>query len=108
LTVYGNLPEIQTRKILMTVEQTARLEARLPASVYATLKRAAELKGRTLTDFVVSAAHDAAQRAIEEDGIIRLAAEDQLRFAQSLINPPAPNAALRRAKRLHLDNVEVR
>ncbi len=92
----------------MATELTSRLEARLPASVYATLKRAAELKGRTLTDFVVSAAHDAAQRAIEEEAIIRLSAEDQRRFAEALINPPAPNAALLRAKRLHLDNVEVR
>jgi uncharacterized protein (DUF1778 family) len=92
----------------MATEQTSRLEARLPASVYATLKRAAELKGRSLSDFVVSAAHDAAQRAIEEEGIIRLSAEDQRRFAEALIKPPAPNAALKRAKRLHLDNVEVR
>jgi uncharacterized protein (DUF1778 family) len=92
----------------MATEQTSRLEARLPASVYATLKRAAELKGRSLSDFVVSAAHDAAQRAIEEEHIIRLSAEDQRRFAEALIKPPAPNAALKRAKRLHLDNVEVR
>lgn len=80
----------------------------MPASVDATLERAAELKGRTLTDFVVSAAHDAAQRAIEEDGLLRLSAEDQRRFAEALINPPAPNATLQRAKQLHLDNVEVR
>lgn len=92
----------------MAAEQTSRLEARLPASVYATLKRAAELKGRSLTDFVVSAAHDAAQRAIEEEGLIRLSAEDQRRFAEALINPPAPNAALQRAKQLHLASVEVR
>ena len=49
----------------MATEQIARLEARLPASVYALLKRAAELKGRSISDFVVSAAQDAAQRAIE-------------------------------------------
>lgn len=92
----------------MPTEKTSRLEARLPTSVYATLKRAAELKGRSLTDFVVSAAHDAAQRAIEEESLIRLSAEGQRRFAEALINPPAPNAALKRAKRLHLANVEVR
>jgi uncharacterized protein (DUF1778 family) len=92
----------------MATEQTSRLEARLPASVYATLKRAAELKGRSLSDFVVSAAHDAAQRAIAEESTFRLSAEDQQRFAEALINPPAPNAALKRAKRLHLANVEVR
>ena len=92
----------------MTTEQSARLEARLPASVYATLKRAAELKGRSLSDFVVAAAHDAARRAIEEDSIIRLSAEDQQRFAAALINPPAPNAALKRAKRLHAAHVDLR
>jgi uncharacterized protein (DUF1778 family) len=85
----------------MATEQTSRLEARLPASVYATLKRAAELQGRSLTDFVVSAAHDAAhdaaQRAIEEQAILRLSAEDQRRFAEALIQPPAPNAALKHA-----------
>ncbi len=92
----------------MATEQTSRLEARLPAGVYATLKRAAELQGRSLTDFVVSAAHDAAQRAIEEQAILRLSAEDQQRFAEALIQPAAPNAALNEAKRLHLENVEVR
>ena len=92
----------------MATEQIARLEARLPASVYALLKRAAQLKGRSLSDFVVNAARDAAQRAIEDEGIIRLSAEDQARFAQALINPPAPSAALKRAMRSHLKNVEVR
>lgn len=92
----------------MATEQIARLEARLPASVYALLKRAAELEGRSISDFVVSAAQDAAQRAIEDDGIIRLSAEDQARFAQALINPPAPNAALKRAMRRHVKNFDVR
>ena len=91
-----------------TETRTARLEARLPASVYATLKRAAALKGRSVSDFVVSAAHEAAQRAIEDEGIIRLSAEDQLRFAQALLNPPAPNEALRRAQAAHRANVEMR
>ncbi len=92
----------------MATEKTSRLEARLPASVYATLKQAAELQGRSITDFVVSAAHDAAQRAIEEQSIIRLSAEDQRRFTEALINPAAPNAALKHAKRLHQEHVEVR
>jgi uncharacterized protein (DUF1778 family) len=91
-----------------TPEQTSRLEARLPASIYATVKRAAELKGRSITDFVVSAAHDAARRAIEDEEVIRLSADDQLRFAQALINPPEPNAALKRAMRHHAGHVEVR
>ena len=92
----------------MAIEQTARLEARLPASIYAAVKRAAELRGRSITDFVVSAAYDAAQRAIEEEGVIRLSAEDQQRFADALMHPPTPNAALKRAARQHREHVEVR
>lgn len=92
----------------MATEQIARLEARLPASVYALLKRAAELKGRSITDFVVSAALDAALRVIEDDGIIRLSGEDQARFAQALLNPPEPNAALKRAVRQHRKDIDVR
>jgi len=92
----------------MPAEQTARLEARLPASVYATLKRAAELQGRSLMDFVVSAAQDAARRAIEDETLIRLSSQDQQRFAEALINPPAPNDALKRAKQAHQASVEVR
>jgi len=78
-------------------EPTARLAARLPVEVHALLKRAAEIQGRSLTDFVVAAAHEAARRTIEETEIIRLSAEDQRRFAEALLNPPEPNAALQRA-----------
>lgn len=92
----------------MAIEHIARLEARLPATVYALLKRAAELKGRSITDFVVNAAHDAAQRAIEEESILRLSVEDQVRFAEALIHPPAPNTALKRAIRRHAKSVDVR
>lgn len=92
----------------MPDDQIARLEARLPASIYAMLKHAAELSGRSLTDFVVSAAHDAARRTIEEAEIIRLSAQDQLLFAEALLNPRAPNEALRQAVKLHSETVEMR
>ena len=76
---------------------TARLEARLPADVHALLKRAAEVQGRTLTDFVVTAAREAAIRAIAEVEIIRLSAQDQRIIAEAILNPPEPAPALRRA-----------
>jgi len=76
---------------------TARLEARLPTNVHKLLKRAAELQGRTLTDFVVAAAHEAACRTIEEAEIVRLSLDDQRRIARAIVKPPAPKPALRRA-----------
>lgn len=92
----------------MPAKQVARLEARLPKAVYATLKRAAELEGRTLSDFVVSAAQEAANRVIENTTIIRLSVADQIAFAEALINPPEPNEALKRAFKLHEEKVEMR
>jgi uncharacterized protein (DUF1778 family) len=80
-------------------QTTARLEARLPADVHALLKRAAEIEGRTLTDFVVAAARAAACRTIEETEIIRLSVEDQRRIAEALLNPPEPTPALKKAFR---------
>ncbi len=50
----------------------ARLEARLPGEIHALLKRAAELEGRTLTDFVVAAAF------YEHHGFLRLGRPETL------------------------------
>lgn len=93
VAAYGNLPYF----VMASGTTTARLEARLPTNVHKLLKRAAEIQGRSLTDFVVAAAHDAACRAIEEAEVVRLSLEDQHRLAKALIKPPAPTAALRRA-----------
>lgn len=78
-------------------QTTARLEARLPNEVLARLKRAAELQGRSLTDFVVAAADEAACRAIEQTEIINLSIEDQRQIVEALLNPPEPTPALIRA-----------
>jgi uncharacterized protein (DUF1778 family) len=80
-------------------QTTARLEARLPNEVHALLKRAAEIEGRSLTDFVVSAAREAARRTIEATEIIRLSAQDQRQIVEALLNPPKPTPALKKAFR---------
>ncbi len=80
---------------------TARLEARISTDLHAMLKRAAEIQGRTMTDFVVSAVQDAAQRAIEQSEVIRLSLADQRRFADALLSPPRPSSALKRAMARH-------
>jgi uncharacterized protein (DUF1778 family) len=84
-----------------TKTSPARLEARLPADVHALPKRAAEIEGRSLTDFVVTAASAAARKTIEEAGMIRLSVEDQQAFAEALINPPPLTPAMKRAIKRH-------
>jgi uncharacterized protein (DUF1778 family) len=85
----------------MSSAATARLEARLPMDVMARLKRAAEIQGRTLTDFVVAAADEAACRAIEETEIIHLSLADQRELAEAILNPPEPNEAWKKAAKRH-------
>ena len=76
---------------------TARLEARISTDLHTLLKRAAEIQGRTMTDFVISAVQDAAQRAIEQAEMMRLTLADQECFARALMVPPEPAPALERA-----------
>lgn len=58
------------------------------------IQQAAELQGRSMTDFVVSTAQEAAQRVIEQTEVIRVPLADQLCFAEALIAPPEPNTVL--------------
>ncbi|HZG19282.1 MAG TPA: DUF1778 domain-containing protein [Herbaspirillum sp.] len=85
----------------MPAVSTARLEARISPELQQLLKRAAEIEGRTLTDFVVSAVQEAAQKAIEQADVIRLSLQDQQRFADALLAPPSPSPALQRAMARH-------
>ena len=81
--------------------RSSRLEARIHPDTLMLVRRAAEIQGRSVSDFVVAAAEQAARNAIEENQILRLSVEDQIRFAEMLARPPALNAALERARDAH-------
>jgi len=81
--------------------RTTRIEARIAPDALAVVKRAAEIQGRSVSDFVVAAAQEAAHRAIEETQMIRLAVEDQRAIAEAIANPPPLAPALRRAIKRH-------
>ncbi len=84
-----------------TTTSSARLEARISKELHATLKRAAELQGRTVTDFVITAVQDAARNTIEQTDVLRLSLADQEQFAQALLSPPKATPALKRAFARH-------
>jgi len=81
--------------------KTERFEARFAPEVLDVIRTAAELMGRSVSDFIVTAAQEAAHKTIEAERVIRLSVEDQQRFAESLVNPPAMSPALERAKESH-------
>lgn len=82
---------------MLEEKRTARLEARLPVAVHSLLKQAADLQGRSLSDFVVASAREAAERAIALNSEIQLSLSEQKRFAETLINPPPIAPAIRKA-----------
>lgn len=75
----------------------ARLEARISVEQKTVLQQAAALSGRTLSEFVVASAQEAASRVIQEHETIRLSRTEQIAFVTALLNPPAPNKRLRQA-----------
>jgi uncharacterized protein (DUF1778 family) len=80
-----------------TTPRTSRVEARIAPDALALVRRAAELQGRSVSDFLVAAAVRDAQRTIEDAHVIRLSAEEQVRFVEMLLNPPPLAPAMKRA-----------
>ena len=88
--------------------RSERIEARTTPGVLAVVRQAAEIQGRSLSDFIMAAAEDAAKRAIEDKHMVRLSAEDQKRFVEAILNPPPPTPAMQRAWEHHSRLVEER
>lgn len=98
------MPEIAGTNMSRTLpEQTARLEARIPAHIYDLMQRAAKLRGMTLTSYLLATAGEDARRVVDDADVMRLSREDQMRFAEALINPPEPNAKLLQAAKRHAE-----
>ncbi|WP_292004343.1 DUF1778 domain-containing protein [Chlorobium sp.] len=97
----GTLKSAARKDAKQSSESKARLEARISRATHTRIKLASDIQGRTVTDFVVHAALEAATKTIEENFVVQLSMEGQEAFAEALLNPPEPNDALRRAFERH-------
>jgi uncharacterized protein (DUF1778 family) len=84
-----------------TIVRTACLEARISREALAVVRRAAEIQGRSVSDFVVGAAQEAARKTITEVEVIRLSREAQEKFVDLLLHPPPLAPALKKAFARH-------
>lgn len=73
------------------------MEVRVSREQKELFQRAADIQGRTLTDFVISSVAEAAKQAIQEHEMMTLSVRDQEIFVEALLNPPAPSDKLRAA-----------
>ncbi len=79
--------------------KTYRFDARLNEEQKVLIQRAADLEGRTMTDFVIHSAEAAAEETIERRGMLILTARETQAFADAILNPAEPGPRLRKAAR---------
>ena len=79
--------------------KTARLEARLTDEQKALLQHAADLTGRSLTEFVLSSAQEMAARTVREHEVLTLSGRDRQVFVDALLRPAPPSKRLKKAAR---------
>lgn len=92
--MYGYLPYNKT------VNQRAyRFDARLSEQQKVLIQKAADLAGRTMTDFVLESAQAAAERTIQERTMLVLSARETEAFVDAITNPAEPGPVLREAAR---------
>ncbi|GHT98013.1 hypothetical protein AGMMS49960_00240 [Betaproteobacteria bacterium] len=77
--------------------RNARLDARVSSEQKGFFMHAANLSGRTLSEFVIDSAQEAADRIVREHEIVRLSREEQIAFVSALLDPPEVSELLRRA-----------
>ena len=80
-----------------TAGKTERLEARASVEEKETIQHAADLEGRSLSEFMVTRSYEAARQVIHEHEGMTLSPRASRAFVEALLAPPAPNEHLRAA-----------
>jgi uncharacterized protein (DUF1778 family) len=98
IDVPGKLPYIKmaNRRYIMPQTMRApsrpeRLEARVTSAQKRLIERAAQLRGTSVTDFVVTNLQAAAAATIRDFETLCLRDEERELFVHALLNPPEPN-----------------
>ena len=91
------MPKTDTRTRPRMAARPQRLEARISKAQKELFVRAADLQGRSLTDFVIASAQAAALETVRTHDAVRLSDRDRQTFVSALLTSPAPAEPLRRA-----------
>ena len=101
------MPKLTAERKARKPAKRYRLEARLTEDQRALFQRAADLQGRSLSDFAIATLHKEAVQTIETMEIIRLNAEESLKMAQAILNPREPSARSIAAAKDYLASIEA-
>jgi uncharacterized protein (DUF1778 family) len=92
----------------LAASRTERTEARLRPDQKARIERAANLKGLSISDFIVQHAEEAAIRTIQQYESWTLETQDREVFINALLNPSQPGNLLRAAASRYKERMQGR
>jgi uncharacterized protein (DUF1778 family) len=90
---------LKSRKRKTPKAKAYRFDARLNEEQKVLIQKAADLEGRTMTDFVLHSAETAAERTIEERVMLILSVRETEAFVDAILRPAGPGPVLRAAAR---------
>jgi uncharacterized protein (DUF1778 family) len=77
-----------------SAEEQTTFNARLPKRMKNAFQRAAELRGQSLSEFVLGSAYERALETITAEGLLQLSARDSERFALAITEAPVAEDAV--------------
>lgn len=92
----GSASKTKTKRVV-SKSKAYRFDARLNSNQRILIQRAADLEGRTMTDFVLRSAEAAAERTIRDRAMLILSARETEAFVSAILKPVAPGPVLRAA-----------
>ncbi len=98
----------KVNKARYNLTKAERLEARVSYEQKNLFQHAADLMGRTLTDFIVSTLQEIALRVVQEHETLKLTAQDRQVFVQALLKPATPNKNLLKATQRYKKEVSAK
>ncbi len=87
--------------------RSERLEARVSKAQKKLFLQAAELQGRSLTDFLIASVQEAADRILRAQDVLTLSERDRKSFVAALLAPAAPGKVLQRAAKRYRERAEI-
>ena len=76
-----------------------RIDVRVSKEQKELFRYASELRGfKSLSEFVIHCVFEESSKIIKDNNLIVSTLEDKERFVEAILNPPSPNANLKRAQ----------
>src|SRR5215469_15946958 len=109
--MYGILPYNCRMTVMVSKlkreRKASRVEARLSPEQKQRIEYAANLKGTSISDFMVSSADNAAVHTIQEHETWIVTGRDRQAVVEALLHPPAPSAHMKAALRRYRRRVKA-